>query len=156
MNSDDLTPKDGDFVREVERIQARMQALNVGQQLTDVSGSGRRPAASKPRQAAPGTATLQTPPQAAARNAQNTAARTVVAGDKPPLTRAEAEALLNAMKSGEVDVRQWFKTPMGVAVLAGGSLFGAGVLSLILDVPYFLALAIIGGIAFSVLNPKKK
>jgi hypothetical protein len=156
MNIDDLTPKDGDFVREVERIQARMQALNVGQQLTDVSGSGRRPAGGKPRQAAQPPAGAQAAPQAMARTAQNAAARSVMAGDKPPLTRAEAEALVNAMKSGEVDVRQWLKTPMGVAVLVGGALFGAGVLSLILDLPYFVALMIIGGIAFSLLNPKKK
>ncbi|KPF66389.1 hypothetical protein IP84_16460 [beta proteobacterium AAP99] len=156
MNIDDLTPKDGDFVREVERIQARMQALNVGQQLTDVSGSARRPASGRPRPAAASASGPPTAPQPAALAAQNAGARAVMSGDKPPLTRAEAEALLNAMRSGEVDVRQWFKTPMGVAVLVGGSLFGAGVLSLILDLPYFLALAIIGGIAFSVLNPKKK
>ncbi len=166
MNLDDLTPKDGDFVREVERIQARMQALNVGQQLTDVSNSGRKStvvrtagsaavAAARPAVRAAGSAGAGNGmPGALARDSG--AEQALKAGEKPPLTRAEAEALINAMKSGEVDVRQWFKTPFGIAVLSGASLICAGVFSLMFDVPYFLALAIIGGIAFSVLNPKKK
>jgi hypothetical protein len=169
MNLDDLTPKDGDFVREVERIQARMQALNVGQQLTDVSNSGRKPAPA--RAAGPGAAATVRPtgrtsgaataslPHAGAANTgmrDSGADRALKAGEKPPLTRAEAEALITAMKSGEVDVRQWLKTPMGIAVLSGASLIGAGLFSLLFDLPYFLALAIIGGIAFSALNPKKK